>query len=216
MSTSEHEHADFLALDPDQLLTTTRAVRRRLDLRRPVDPTLIEECIGIGLQAPNASNLQEWGFVVVTDPERRIALAKLYRRAAAGYYDDADPVRNHRLGSGRHLAEHLHEVPVLVIPCIRGRTDGADIYEQASQWASIIPATWSFMLAARARGLGTVWTTWHLNYEREASQILGIPYSEVMQVALIPVAHTIGTDFRPARRKSVEGVVRWNEWGAPA
>jgi nitroreductase len=203
---------DAPALDPDRLLTTTRAVRRRLDLRRPVDPTLIEECIRIGLQAPNASNLQEWGFVVVTDPERRLELAKLYRAAAGGYYEHPDPVRHRRLGSGRHLAEHLHEVPMLVIPCIPGRTDGADVYEQASRWASVIPATWSFMLAARARGLGTAWTTWHLRYERAAAQILGIPYAEVMQAALIPVAHTLGGDFKPARRRSVEGVVRWNKW----
>jgi len=212
MSASDHEHRDLLALDPDQLLTTTRAVRRRLDLRRPVDRRLIEECIGIGLQAPNASNLQEWGFVVVTDPERRLELAKLYRRAAAGYYDDPDPARNRRLSSGRHLIEHLHEVPAHVIPCIPGRTDAADIYEQASQWGSIIPAAWSFMLAARARGLGTAWTTWHLMYEREAAALLGIPYDDVMQVALIPVAHVLGTDFKPARRRSVQDVVRWNEW----
>jgi nitroreductase len=99
-----------------------------------------------------------------------------------------------------------------VVPCIRGRTDRADVYEQASQWGSIIPATWSFMLAARARGLGTTWTTWHLKYEREAAQILGIPYDEVMQAALIPVAHTLGTDFKPTKRKPVEAVVRWNQW----
>jgi nitroreductase len=206
------ERSGVLPLEPDELLTTTRAVRRRLDLERPVDRALIEECLRIGLQAPNASNLQEWGFVVVTDPERRFELAKLYRRAAGRHYDRPEAARDRRLRSGRHLAEHLHEVPVLVIPCISGRTDTADVYEQASQWGSIIPATWSFMLAARARGLGTAWTTWHLRYEREASDILGIPYDEVMQAALIPVAHTRGTDFKPTERKPVEDIVRWNEW----
>ena len=212
MSPSRLERSGVLPLDPDELLTTTRAVRRRLDLQRPVDPALIEECIRIGLQAPNASNLQEWGFVVVTDPERRLALAQLYRLAAAGHYDRPEHARDRRLRSGRHLAEHLHQVPALVIPCVPGRTDAADIYEQASQWGSIIPAAWSFMLAARARGLGTVLTTWHLKYEREASGILGIPYDDVMQAALIPVAHTLGTDFKPTKRKPVEDVVRWNEW----
>ena len=202
----------MLPLEPDELLTTTRAVRRRLDLKRPVDPALVEECLRIALQAPNASNLQEWRFVVVTDHERRLELAKLYRLAAGHHYDRPEGTRDRRLRSGRHLAEHLHEVPVLVIPCISGRTDTADVYEQASQWGSIIPATWSFMLAARARGLGTAWTTWHLRYEREAADILGIPYDEVMQAALIPVAHTRGSDFKPTERKAVEDVVRWNEW----
>ena len=212
MSSSRRERSDVLPLDPDELLTTTRAVRRRLDLRRPVDPALIEECIRIGLQAPNASNLQEWGFVVVTDRERRFELAELYRRAAAGHYNRPEAAGDRRLRSGRHLAEHLHEVPALVVPCIQGRTGGADVYEQASQWGSIIPATWSFMLAARARGLGTAWTTWHLQYEGEAARILGIPYDEVMQAALIPVAHAIGADFKPTKRKPVEDVVRWNQW----
>ena len=202
----------MLPLEPDELLTTTRAVRRRLDLKRPVDPALVEECLRIALQAPNASNLQEWRFVVVTEQERRVELAKLYRLAAGHHYDRPEGTRDRRLRSGRHLAEHLHEVPVLVIPCISGRTDTADVYEQASQWGSIIPATWSFMLAARARGLGTAWTTWHLRYEREAADILGIPYDEVMQAALIPVAHTRGSDFKPTERKAVEDVVRWNEW----
>jgi nitroreductase len=156
MSASDDEHRNLSVLDPDELLTTTRAFRRRLDLRRPVDPALTEECVGIALQAPNASNLQAWGFVVVTDSARRVELAKLYRRAAGGHYGDAEPGQSRRLRSGRHLVGHLHEVPALVIPWIRGRTDGGDVYEQASQWASILPATWSFMRAARARGLGTV------------------------------------------------------------
>lgn len=212
MSPSPRERGHVLPLGPDELLTTTRAVRRRLDLQRPVDSALIEECIRIGLQAPNGSNLQEWRFVVVTDSKRRFELAELYRLAAAGHYDRPEAAGDRRLRSGRHLAEHLHEVPALVVPCIQGRTDGADVYEQASQWGSIIPATWSFMLAARARGLGTAWTTWHLRYEREAAQILGIPYDEVMQAALIPVAHTLGTDFQPTKRKPVEDVVRWNQW----
>jgi nitroreductase len=212
VSPSRGQRSEVLPLGPDELLTTTRAVRRRLDLQRPVDPALIEECIRIGLQAPTASNSQEWAFVVVTEPERRFELAKLYRLAAAGYYDRPEGARDRRLRSGRHLAEHLQEVPALVIPCIHGRTDAADVYEQASQWGSIIPAAWSFMLAARARGLGTVWTTWHLRYEREASEILGIPYDDVMQAALIPVAHVLGTDFKPTQRKPVEDVVHWNEW----
>ena len=108
--------------------------------------------------------------------------------------------------------DHLQDVPVHVIPCIRGRTDGKGVFAQASRWGSIMPAAWSFMLAARSRGLGTVWTTFHLAYEQEAAELLGIPYDEVMQAALIPVAFTKGTDFKPAARKPLGEVVHWERW----
>jgi nitroreductase len=202
----------ILALDPDQVLSTTRAVRRRLDLGRPVPRELIEECLQLGLQAPTSSNQQDWQFVVVTEPRLRAGLAELYRRAAAGYFDNFDPASASRNNSGRFLAEHLQDVPVLVIPCIPGRTEGEPVPEQAARWASIIPATWSFMLAARARGLGTAWTTFHLDYEREAADLLGIPYDQYMQAALIPVAYTKGTDFQPAPRKAVSDILHWNRW----
>ena len=112
----------------------------------------------------------------------------------------------------RHLLEHIHEVPVHVIPCVEGRTDGLPAWQQASRWGSVIPAAWSFMLAARSRGLGTAWTTFHLPHEREAAELLGIPYDDVMQAALIPVAHTIGTDFKPGRRRPLETMVHWDRW----
>jgi nitroreductase len=114
--------------------------------------------------------------------------------------------------SAQYLADHMHEAPVLVIPCIRGRTDGLPAASQAGVWGSIIPATWSFMLAARARGLGTAWTTLHLGGEREAAEVLGIPYDEVMQVAMIPVAYTRGTDFHPGPRRPLEEMVHWESW----
>ena len=103
-------------------------------------------------------------------------------------------------------------MPVHVIPCIEGRTDGKPAAAQASRWGTIVPAAWSFMLAARSRGLGSVWTTFHLQYEREAAELLGIPYDDVMQAALIPVAYTVGTDFRPARRKPLETLAHWERW----
>ena len=118
-----------------------------------------------------------------------------------------------RIGASvQHLLEHIHEVPVHLIPCVMGRTDGKPAWQQAGRWGSVIPATWSFMLGARARGLGTAWTTFHLAYEREAADLLGIPYDDVMQVALIPVAHTIGTDFKPGRRRPLETIVHWDRW----
>jgi nitroreductase len=116
------------------------------------------------------------------------------------------------MDSSAYLAEHLHEVPVLVIPCLEGRIEDAPLLEQAVGWASIIPAAWSFMLAARGRGLGTSWTSLHLAYEREAAAVLGIPYEQVMQVGLIPVAHTLGEDFKPAQRKPRSERVHWDRW----
>jgi nitroreductase len=175
---------------------------------------VLEECLRLAQQAPTASYRQDWHFVVVTDPERRAGLADLYRRASSDYLGAAveDPRRAPIVESARYLAEHLHEVPVHVIPAIEGRVDGAPAAAQASRWASIVPAAWSFMLAARARGLGTCWTTFHLAHEREAAELLGIPYDGFTQAALIPVAYTKGTDFKPGRRLPLETMVHWDAW----
>jgi nitroreductase len=203
-----------MTLTPDELLATTRAVRKRLDLERPVEREVLEECLRLAQQAPTASYRQDWHFVVVTDPERRAGLAELYRRASSDYLGAAveDPRRAPIVESARYLAEHLHDVPVHVIPAIEGRVDGAPAAAQASRWASIVPAAWSFMLAARARGLGTCWTTFHLAHEREAAELLGIPYDGFTQAALIPVAYTKGTDFKPGRRLPLETMVHWDAW----
>ncbi len=197
-----------LDLSADELLSTTRSVRRRLDLERPVEREVIEECLALALQAPTGSNAQGWSFVVVTDPGHKAALAGWWKEYADGYIA-SQPDKGRITEGVRHLAAHLQDVPVLVIPCIAGRTDGQPSTLQAGRWASIIPAAWSFMLAARERGLGSVWTTFHLRHERDAAELLGIPYDDVMQVALIPVAYTIGTDFRPAPRRPLDSVVRW-------
>jgi nitroreductase len=207
-----------LELTPDELLSTTRAVRRRFDLTRPVEREVLEECLELAQQAPTASFAQNWHFVVVTDAGLRAALGELWRGVADSYVRRraaaaaADPVLA-RLGAGvRFLAEHIHEVPVHVIPCVEGRTDGKPAAAQAARWASIIPAAWSFMLAARARGLGGVWTTFHLRHEREAAELLGIPYDRVMQAALIPVAYTVGTEFKPGPRRPLDTLVHWDRW----
>jgi nitroreductase len=206
----------MLDLTLDELLSTTRAVRRRLDLTRPVERRLLEECLRLAQQAPTAGYAQNWHFVVVSDPETRAGLAELWRRGAERYLElrsaEAQGQVGRILGAVLHLADHLHEVPVHVIPCVEGRTDGRPAAAQAARWASIVPAAWSFMLAARARGLGTVWTTFHLAREREAAALLGIPYDDVMQAALIPVAHTVGTDFRPGRRRPLETMAHWERW----
>jgi nitroreductase len=208
----------LLELTPDELLTTTRAVRKRLDLTRPVEREVLEECLALAQQAPTGSYKQDWHFVVVTDPELRAGLAELWRQGGEKYLsrvgapEEIPGMLGRVLGSVFHLVEHLHEVPVHVIPCIEGRTEGKSVFAQASRWGSIMPAVWSFMLAARSRGLGSVWTSFHLAHEREAAELLGIPYAEVMQAALIPVAYTIGTDFKPATRAPLESMVHWDRW----
>ena len=210
----------------DEILTTTRAVRRRLDLGRSVDPALLRECLRIALQAPNGGNQQAWHFVVVTDPDTRRTVADTFRRGAVAYAQRSEKpapprtqrsneeraVRRRVMASAGYLFEHLHEVPVLVIPCIEGRADRGTLVDQATAFGSILPAVWSFMLAARARGLGTSWTTAHLMVEEEMAALLGIPYPEVTQVALVPVAHTIGDTFGPAPRRGLDEVAHWERW----
>ena len=211
-----------LELTPDQLLTTTRTVRKRLDLTRPVPMELIRQCLEIALQAPSGSNRQSWHWLVITDADQRAAIGELYRRAVADYLESPgaagklfahDPGRakvQNRVGdSVAYLGEHMGEVPVLVIPCLTARDLPAG--NQAGLWGSILPATWNFMLAARARGLGTAWTTLHLEYEAEAAAILGLP-EHVRQAALVPTAYTIGTDFTPAARQPLDEVLHLDRW----
>jgi nitroreductase len=208
----------FDTASTDLLLTTTRAVRKRLDLERPVDPEIILECLRLAVHAPTGSNTQGWRWVVVTDPDKRAELARMYAESGADYLRtkasrEQDPQTRRVYESAVYLTEILDRVPVHVIPCIEGRADNASNLASASQYGSIIPAAWSFMLALRSRGLGSVWTTLHLFKEKEAAELLGIPES-VTQVALLPVAYTTGGDFKPAHREPVEAITYWDAWGA--
>jgi nitroreductase len=201
----------------DQLLSTTRAVRKRLDLTRPVERDVILECLQLAMQAPTASNSQDWRWLVITDADKRAAIADVYRRCAGDYMVRAaeqasDPQTRRVYQSADALTGILADVPVHVIPCIERRIDGTPLPVAAAAWASIIPAAWSFQLALRSRGLGSVYTTLHLVKEREVADLLGIP-DTVTQAALLPVAYTIGTDFKPAKRPPAETVTSWNTWG---
>ncbi|MFG1891228.1 nitroreductase family protein [Micromonospora sp. NPDC049051] len=207
-----------LGLSTDELLSTTRAVRRRLDLDRPVPLDVVRECVDLALQAPSGSNLEPWCFVVVSDPVKRMAIAEIYRKAFAIYRDlpfaadkitkeDAarDAAQQRVMASVEYLAEHLHEVPMLVVPCVSTWDPGPmERLMSAAMFGSVIPAVWSFCLAARSRGLGTAWTTLHLMFEAEVAQVLDIPVDAVRQVGLLPVAYTRGEKFRPAMRRSVD------------
>ncbi len=208
---------ESIGLSAEEVLTTTRSVRKRLDLERPVSRETITECIEIAHQAPTGSNAQGWSWMIVDDPEKKKVIADHYRdvyypyrEASSKLSDDAQSIRIS--DSANHLAEVLHDVPALVIPLHRGRLEGAESFRQAGAWGSILPAVWSFMMALRARGMGSAWTTLHLPREKEVAELLGIEYSEWTQAGLFPVAYTVGTDFKLAKRKPVENFVHWNEW----
>jgi nitroreductase len=213
-------------LTSDEVLTTTRSVRRRLDLTRPVPRPVVEECLRLAFQAPNGSNRQMWGWVLVDDPRTRAAMSAIYAAAMDDYVKMMDEAREAGMeppvntsaaqarmsASVYHLRQHFHEVPVLVVPTIEGRFEGAGVFEQASRWGSILPAVWSFMLALRSRGMGSAWTTLHLHREAEMAELLGIPVADVTQAGMFPVAYTAGLDFRPADRSASEATIRWNHW----
>ena len=214
-----------LNLTPDQLLSTTRSVRKRLDLERPVERSVVEECVELAMQAPTGSNAQGWHFVVVEDAAKKAALAELYGRHFDPYMEmmsglslwgDDDPRTSRKeavSASAKFLRDHFHEVPMLLVPCIEGRLpENSDAFTQASFWGSLLPAVWSFMLALRSRGLGSAWTTLHLPSEKEAAEVLGIPFDRVTQAGLFPVAYTRGTDFRPASRTPLDQVLHWDTW----
>ncbi len=201
-------------------------MRKRLDFARPVDLAIIERCIEIATQAPSGSNRQDWHFVVVVDADKRKAIADLYRQAFDKYlrgstHPQPEPVRAHGpsatsmrrvTSSAAYLERHLHEAPVFVIPCIEGRVETELPFMQASHYGSILPAVWSLMLALRARGLGSAWTTLHLAYEKEAAALLGMP-AHITQTALLPVAYFKGEDFRVAERIPAREVTHWDGWG---
>ena len=216
-----HAYIRSAALDletVDTLLTTTRSVRKRLDLTRPVEPDLIERCLDLAIQAPSGSDRQKWHFVVITDPSLRWGVAELYRKSFAAYLGAAQGPHNGPYAptspledSAVYLAEHFHKIPALVLFCYEGRVESGPQMMQASLYGSILPAAWSFMLALRSRGLGSVWTTLHLRYEREAAALLGLPEG-LTQAALIPLAYYIGEGFKPARRQPARELTHWNGW----
>ena len=217
----------MLDLSPDELLTTTRAVRRRLDLTRPVEPDLIRECVAAALQAPSGSNNLTMQFVVVTDAARRAAIGEIYRQCYAIYKGldgiyagsivkptEEENAQQQRVAtSADFLGDHMGKAPALVIACSAGgRADGVPAMMAASLMGNVLPAMWSFMLAARARGLGTAWTTIHLMQEEQVADVVGIPFADVQQVCLSPLAYTVGTDFKPAARPDPDAIIHWDSW----
>lgn len=207
--------SDLLPLDPDELLTTTRAVRKRLDLERTVSLDVVREALSVALQAPSGGNRQKWHWIIITDPEIRKVVAEYYatsnRAYAASQPASVSAERARIVSSSTSFAEVLHRVPVLIIGAIETGSSELPAGNQAGLWGSVLPAAWSLALALRARGLGSVWTTLHLQYEHEVAQALGIP-STVHQGVLLPVAYTKGVDFKPGPRGNLDDVIHVNGW----
>ena len=222
-----HRPVALLPLNPDELLTTTRAVRKRLDFDKPVSDDVIRECVAAAMQSPSGSNMMTMSFVIVKDAAKRKAVGDVYKacydmyKSMDGVYigsidkgDDAANAQQKRSAtSADYLGEHMGDAPALVIACTEGaRLDGAPAMMSASMLGNILPGMWSFMLAARARGMGTAWTTVHLMMEQQVADILGIPFETVQQVCLSPLAYTKGTDFKAAARPAPDSIIHWNGW----
>jgi len=209
-----------MPLTPDELLTTTRSVRKRLDLTRPVPLELVKQCLDIALQAPNGGMRESWHWIVVTDKDLRARIGDFYRRSTESYLSTADPNRGASLSdvatdrltsSSAYLGQHMGQVPVHVIPCLTVGSRWQAGESQAGLWGSLLPAAWSYMLACRSRGLGTAWTTLHLRYEKEIAGLLGLP-DDIRQGALIPTAYYTGDTFRPAARRPLADVLHVDRW----
>jgi nitroreductase len=211
-----------LNLPADEVLRTTRSVRKRLDFDRPVERSIVEECMEIALQAPTGGNRQGWHFVFVEDAPTKKALADIYRANWAIYASvparETGDIRDAQLprvrDSASYLAANFEKAPMLMIPCLEGRLENIDVAMGAGAWGSLLPAVWSFMLALRNRGLGSAWTTIHLmmDGEKQAAELLGIPYDKVTQGGMFPIAYTMGTDFKPADRLPLSQVTHWGRW----
>ena len=205
----------------DYILETTRSVRKRLDLTRPVERDTVMRCLEIAIQAPTGSNSQGWKWLIVTDPEKKARIGDFYKRSWYAYSNGAvrsgpgsEPSTQMKrvISSAQYLADHMGDVPMLIFPCVRGRAGDASPAANAGLYGSIIPAAWSLMLALRARGIGAAWTTLHLSYEKECNEILGIP-SDVTTAALLPVGYFTGETFQKAQRIPASELAYWETWG---
>ena len=198
----------------DGVLATTRSVRRRLDLKRSVPDDLLLDCIDLAEQSPTGGNQGSRRWIIARDPEVKAKLAEVYNEF--GQFLVA--IRDRKIAEGRepspmtksgaYLAEHLAEVPAIVIPCIWGVHAGTG---RPGLFDSVIQGAWSFCLAARARGLATAWTTAHLANPEAAAEILGIPEG-VTQIALLPVAWSKGPSYRGAARRPAEEITYIDRW----
>lgn len=207
----------------DHLLSTTRAVRRKLDLERPVPDEVLLDCLRLAIQAPTPGNTQVWRWLVVRDQAVKNRIGALFREVGAPYMAAKvaalgaaarEPAARRAIASGQYLIDVIERVPVFVIPCLLGRPPRGGNAALSVFYGGIFPAVWSFQLALRSRGLGSTLTSYHLEREAEAAEILGIP-ADVTQVGLLPVGYTTAADFRPGPRVPVAEISYRDRWGTP-
>lgn len=216
--------APELNFSAEEILTTTRSVRKRLDTSRPVERSVIEKCMRIALQAPNGSNRNTWRWIIVDDPALVARIGELYELSFSDYeqvlaqemgdnYVESSNTRTEKLNqSVLHLKAAMGKMPALLIPLMPGRPDGLHHFRQATMWGSIVQAVWSFFLALRMEGLGSAWTTVGLYREREIAELLDVPFDEYSQVGLFPIAYTLGADFKKGWRAPLEEVMSYNRF----
>ena len=216
----EDDIMDFDLDSVDYILQTTRSVRKRLDLTRPVDVNTVTKCLDIALQAPTGSNAQGWKWLIVTDKEKISKIGEYYRKSFITYSTSgrpprrADPEQQKRVvDSSTYLADHMSKVPMMIFACVKGKlTNNVNSAMVASLYGSVIPAAWSLMLSLRARGIGSAWTTLHMSYEKECNEILGIP-DNVTTAVMLPVAYFTGETFKKAKRIPAKEITFWDTWG---
>ena len=207
----------------DHLLTTTRGIRRRMDFARPVDISIIDKCIEVAIQAPVGDPDMGAHFIVITEPELRRSISELYCKALGPYCDEFEAAELESTDASEHdrirkvystyrwHGENLYRAPVLIIVAMQGRYENLGVRHQTARYGSILPAAWSLMLALRARGLGSCWTTLHVEYERETAEFLGAP-EDITQAVLMPVGYYTGSDFKPAKRPPASRYIHYNGW----
>jgi nitroreductase len=215
-----NERTGFELGEVDRLLTTTKQVRKRLDLSRSVPHNELLECIGLADHAPMGGNLERNRWMIIDDDAKKSAIAVYFEAVGRPYLAANAELRGDDrsqrvIGSATYLVDHLAEVPALVLSMRLDRPPLDQSQGQAAAYyGSVLPGVWSFQLAARARGIGSAWTTFHLEHEAEVAELLGIPPT-VTQVCLLAVGYYTGDTFAAAPRRPASEVTYLNEWKHP-
>lgn len=215
---AQHPRTGFDLDEVDRLLTTTKQVRQRLDLTRPVPYEELLECIELAGHAPMGGNLERNRWMIIDDPATKAAIATRFAEVGRPYLAANAELRGDDrsqrvIDSASFLVDHLAEVPALVLSMRLDRPPAAQGHA-AAYYGSVLPGVWSFQLAARSRGIGSAWTTFHLDHEEEIAELLGIPPT-VTQVCLLAVGYFTGDTFTPAPRRPAADVTYLNRWRNP-
>jgi len=193
----------------DEVLSTARSVRRKLDFARPLEREVLFDCIDVAVQAPTGIIGENWRFVVVDQADQKHAIATLYREVLLALLQARDmPIKP----THQALMDRLHEIPAMIFVCAEGHPMEDSVASHVAYYGSILPAAWSLMLALRARGIGSTWTTLLSSKQDEVAQVLGMP-ADTLQTVMLPVGYTKGAVMKRAQRRPAQEVTYWNRWG---